>query len=108
MFRLFLTLFISVWLAACANSSTIVTGPVTDAIDFTKVKVFYGNSPDCEFEVIAHITIPGEYYNRASLIDGFRQKAAAVGAPAVHITHLQQAGSSVFYGSARAIRCNQK
>ena len=63
------------------------------------------NSPDFEFKVVAHIKIPGEYYSRASLIDGLRQKAAAIGAPALQIIYLQQTGASEFFGTARAIRC---
>ncbi len=67
-----------------ASGSTVVTGPVTDAIDLTKVQVLYQN-PSCNFEPVASIKIPGGYFSRASLIDAFRQQAATLGAPMVQL-----------------------
>ncbi len=92
-------------LSGCKNSSTIITGTVAEEIDFNDVDVLYNKKPDCEFDVIAHIKIPGEYYSSDALIDGFRQRAAVIGAPAVQITYLQHQATGEFYGSARAIRC---
>lgn len=103
--RLILIAGLSFLLFACTSSNTVVTGSVAEPLDFNDVQVFYTNPPDCNFMVIAYIKIPGEYYSRSALIDGFRQKAAAVGAPAVQITFIQQTGSTEFFGSARAIRC---
>jgi len=95
------------WLSGCANSSTVITGTVSDAIDFKEVVVFYNITPDCEFDVIAHIKISGEYYSKNALIDGFRQRAAQTGAPAVQVIFLQQQATGEFYGSARAIHCSE-
>ena len=106
MCRKILIFSLALWLTGCVNSSTVVTGTVADAIDFNQVEVFQNISPDCDFDVIALITIPGEYYSRASLIDGFRQKAAAVGAPVIQVTYIQQTGTTGFFGSARALRCH--
>jgi len=106
MLRELLFLSFVMLLVSCVNTSTVVTGSVSDAIDFNQVEVLYDTSPDCEFDVVAWIKIPGEYFSRASLIDGFRQKAAAVGAPFVQITYLQQTGATEFFGSARALRCH--
>ena len=106
MFRIISILVCVFGVNACVNNSTVVIGSVAEAIDFKEVEVFYSTSPNCEFDVIALIKIPGEYYSRSSLIDGFRQKAAAVGAPAVQITYIQRIGTFEFFGSARAIRCN--
>jgi len=106
MFRIALVFGLVLSINACANISTIITGDVAEPIDFTEVEVFYNTSPACEFEEIALIKIPGEYYTRAALIDGFREKAAAVGAPAVLITYLQKESTSEYFGSARAIRCS--
>ncbi len=105
MLRMICLLGLVINLFACTNNSTNITGTVSEAINFEDVEVFYNNSPDCEFEVVAHIKIPGEYFSRSSLIDGFRQRAAAVGAPMVQITFLQRTGTSEFFGSARALRC---
>ncbi len=105
MFRILLVSSLLLLLTGCANSSTVITGTVAEAIDFREVKVFYNTAPDCEFEVIAYIKIPGEYYSQASIIDSFRQQAAAIGAPEVHISYLQQIGANEYLGSARAIRC---
>ena len=95
-------------LSACTTSSTVIIGKVSEAIDFNEVVVFYDKSPQCEFEVIAHIKIPGEYYNRDSLVNAFRQQAAKIGASAVQILYIQQQGITEFFGSARAIRCNNQ
>jgi len=92
-------------LSACTYNSTVVTGKVSAPIDINEVVVFYDKAPQCEFEVIAHIKIPGEYYNRDSLINAFRQQAAKIGAPAVQILYIQKQGITEFFGSARAIRC---
>lgn len=105
MIRFFLLSSLVLWLSACTSSTVVVTGAVSDAIEVNQVEVLYDTLPDCEFDVIALIKIPGEYYSRASLIEGFRQKAASVGAPLVQVTYLQQVGSTEYFGSARALRC---
>ncbi len=92
-------------LSACASSSTVITGVVTEAIDVSKVGIFYQTPPACEFDVVALIDIPGEYLSRASLLDAFRHKAASVGATAVQVIDLQQTGTVGYRGSARALRC---
>ncbi len=90
---------------ACTHISTTVVGNVAEAVDVNEVKVFYNRLPDCEFEVIAHIEIPGEYFSREKLLDAFKKAAAEIGANGIHITHLQKEMTSEYYGTGRAIRC---
>jgi len=91
-------------LAACTTGSTVVTGPVTAAMDMTKVQVVY-QSPSCHYEAVAHIEFSGGFFSRAALIDGFRQKAAELGAGIVQVLQVQPVGSNEYFGSARALRC---
>lgn len=92
---------------ACVTSSTVITGEVRERIEFEAVEVFFNTAPDCDFDVIAHINIPGTYFNRASLIDAFRWKAASVGANAIQILDIQPVGVNEMMGSARALRCER-
>ncbi len=106
MFRLIIILLFSFMIIACASRSVVIVGGEKEAIDSKEVEVFFGNPPQCEFEIVAHIKIPGEYYSRASLINGFRERAADIGASVVQITFIQQSGASEYFGSARALRCH--
>ena len=92
-------------LLACANNSTLVIGPVSDAVKSREVEIYYANNPACEYVVVALMEIPGHHYSRASLIEAFRVKAASLGATAIQISHMQKIGASEYLGSARAIRC---
>ena len=107
MFRVLLLSSLITVLAGCADSSTVITGAVSAEVERSEVEVFYTTAPNCEFEVIAYIDIPGNYFSRASLIRGFRNRAAAIGASAVQITYMQQLGVSEYMGSGRALRCQQ-
>lgn len=91
-------------LAACSTGSTVISGPVTEAIAMNQVRVI-NSTPDCEFEMVALIQFPGGYFSRAALIDGFREKSAALGAPIVQVIYLQSVAGNEYYGSARALRC---
>jgi hypothetical protein len=100
---LFLSIFM-LGLTACI-SNTVITGEATEEVEVSKVKVLYASLPECDFDVIAQIEIPGNYYSRASLVNALREEAAEIGASAVQITYIQQIGASEYLGSARALRC---
>jgi hypothetical protein len=108
MLRTFIIFVLVLIQTACVNSSTVISGEVSEAIEFDKVELFYNSPPDCEFDVVAHMNIPGAYFSRASLIEAFRHKAAAVGANAVQILDIQQVGVNAMMGSARALRCHRE
>ncbi len=93
-------------LGACASQSTVVTGPVREAVDIADVRILY-QRPDCEFEEVAWIDIPGNYFSRPRMIDAMRQQAATLGAEILQIIDLQQVGSSEYRGTGRALRCRQ-
>ena len=105
MFRFLLVSLLTLLLTSCIGADTVITGKVSESIDFNQVEVFYNTNPDCQYNVIAQIKIPGEYFSQRQIIDGFRQQAAEIGAPAVQVTYLQRTGTGEYYGSARAIRC---
>ncbi len=94
------------WLVtACASDSAIISGPVYPPLQRSEVAVYLNQPPGCEFAVIAHPQAKGGYLKRDSLITGFRQQAADLGANAVEIIDIQLIGSSEYMGSARALRC---
>ena len=100
-----LYLFI-VWLvSACVSDSMIISGPVYPPLERSEVVVYLGQAPGCEFAVVAHLQAQGGYLKRDSLITGFRQQAADVGANALQIIDIQRIGTSEYVGSARALRC---
>jgi hypothetical protein len=95
-------------LAACSHTDNLVVGTPAPAIDATEVAVYLGRKPDCDFDVIAYLSDPGQMRGRGSLIEAFKVEAAAVGANAIEITHLEKLGAQEIHGSARAIRCAKK
>ena len=102
--RLFVLISILV-LMACSNSSTIITGQISEAVETTDVKVYYSDQPGCEFDVVAHLEISGDYYDKGKLIKAFQKEAAELGASAVQVLHVQKLGATEYMGSARAIYC---
>ncbi len=100
----FLLLIGLVLLTACASQSTVVTGTVAPAIDLADVRVVH-QRPDCDFEEVAWIDVPGNYFSKPRLIDALRGQAAALGADVVQIIDLQREGSTEYRGTARALRC---
>ncbi len=100
----FLLLIGLVLLAACSSQSTVVTGPVAPAIEVTDVRVVH-QRPDCDFEEVAWIDVPGNYFSKPRLIDALRGQTAALGADVVQIIDLQRLGSTEYRGTARALRC---
>jgi len=100
----YLSLVVLMCLMGCSSSS-ITLGESLEPIEVEKVRVYLDEKPQCDFEVVAWLNIPGDYYNRGRLIDAFRQKAAQLGAEGLQITYLQKIGSTEYHGSARAIRC---
>ena len=92
-------------LTACANDVTIVTGKVQDAIAMDEVELLFGKNPACDFEEVAWMQFPGNYFNQESIINSFRHEAAELGASAVQIIDLQKMDTSEYRGSARALRC---
>jgi len=107
MLRTFIIFTLILIQTACVSSSTVITGEVREPTELEEVELFYNLPPDCEFDVIAHMSFPGEYFSRASLIDAFRHKAASIGANAVQILEIQPVGLNAMMGSARAIRCHR-
>lgn len=101
-FLLFCTVLL---VAACANNSIIISGVVKEAVDVDSVQLFLGRKPDCDFDVVALMQFPGDFFSQSTLIEAFRAEAAALGANAVEITDIQKLGSTEYMGSARAIRC---
>lgn len=89
----------------CANKSIIISGTVREAVEADSVQLFLGRKPDCEFEVVAFMQFPGDYFSQSSLIEAFRIQAAELGANALEITDIQKLGATEYMGSARAIRC---
>jgi hypothetical protein len=73
-------------------------------VDAADVQIRY-RRPDCEFEEVAWIEIPGNYFSKPRLIDAMREQAAALGAAMIQIIDLQTVGSSEYRGTARALRC---
>jgi len=98
-------LFLLLFLQACINQGTLITGQEQAAIDEQSVRVYLNERPDCDFEVVGLMDLPGGFFHRARLIDAFRSKAAAMGATAVQVTFVQKIGASEYKGSARALRC---
>lgn len=91
--------------SACAYNNNVVVGTTTEAIDWETVTVFYNTNPECMTERVAYLSVPGERYSRVTLINGFRQDAARLGAPMVKVTHINQIGSVEYSGQAEALRC---
>lgn len=102
--KLLLALSLLAALNACSLGSTVINGPVTQRIELTKVRVMY-QPPACDFEPVANIEFSGGFFSRAALIDGFRQKAADLGADIVQVLNVQPISSNEYFGSARALRC---
>ena len=103
--RIFIPLLMGLLVSGCIGSSVIVEGRVGKPLAPDSVRLFYATRPDCDFEVIAVIEIPGNYFTPASLIDAFRRRAAQIGANAVQVHYLQKTGTSEYLGQARALRC---
>jgi len=103
--KLTLAFLMLLFLSACSIGSTVMTGPATDPMEVTKVSIVY-QAPACDFETVANIDISGGYFSRASLIDGFRERAGALGASIVQVLYIQTIGSNEYFGSARALRCH--
>jgi len=99
-----LLLLLGLAMSGCASQSTVVTGTVAEAVDVADVRILY-RRPDCEFEEVAWIGIPGDYFSKPRLIDAMREQAAALGAEMIQIIDLQTVGSSEYRGTARALRC---
>ncbi len=92
-------------LEGCSYADVVITGPVSDEIDSAKVTVYYDKLPQCDITTVAYIRVPGDFLNRQSLINAFKQKASQLGATAVQVIDIQKTGASSFNGSARAIQC---
>jgi hypothetical protein len=92
-------------LNACAHDNILLTGTVNEKKESNQIQIYLNSEPDCDFEIVAMIQIPGGYYSRGSLLSAFRNSAAHLGADALQVTYLQKVGASEFYGSARALRC---
>ena len=92
-------------LAACAGSSSLVTGKVSKAVEPEEVRLYLADNPDCDFEVIALIQIPGEYRSQQRLVEAFRTRAAQFGANAVHVHFLHMSTANYYRGQGRALRC---
>ncbi len=93
-------------LLGCSITDVVIVGPVSDETEVDEVAVYYGQLPECEISTIAHIRAPGEFLTRHGLISAFKQKAAELGATAVQVIDIQKSGSTNYFGSARAIRCD--
>lgn len=102
--RAVLLLFLTL-LCACAGISTVTVGAVSEPIEAPQVQLFYSERPQCDFETVAWIFVPGEYLSQESVIRSMRYKAAQLGAPAVQVISLQKSGASNYRGTARALRC---
>lgn len=96
---------LTVFLSACVGTSIIVEGRTGKPVAPEQVQLFYSVLPDCDYEVIALIEIPGNHFSVASLTDGFRKRAARLGANAVQVNYLKKTGTSEYLGQARALRC---
>jgi uncharacterized protein YceK len=92
-------------LSGCSGISTVIVGEVGQAVDTDQVRVFYSSQPDCDFEVVAWIQIPGQYPNYESVVKMLQVKAADLGASAVQVTFTQRTGTTTYRGSGRALRC---
>lgn len=93
-------------ITGCTGSSVLISGRVSEAVEPNDVELFYSRRPNCEFDEIAVIQIPGGYFNPANLVKALRARAANLGANAVHILFVQRVGASEYFGQARALRCN--
>jgi len=92
-------------LSGCAGISTVIIGEVTQEVDAGQLDVFYSSQPSCDYDVVAWIQLPGEYFSQESLIRAMRFKSANLGATAVQVIFVQKSGSSTYRGTARALRC---
>ena len=93
--------------AGCSGHSNVISGQVMQPVGVDEVELFYTRLPDCEFEEVSVLQIPGGYFSPASLINAFRSQAARLGANAVHIHYMQRTGGTEYFGQARALRCNR-
>ena len=80
-------------LAACASTDNLVVGKPVEPINAEEVEVYVGTRPQCDFDVIAYLRDPGTLLGRESLIDSFKASAAALGANAIEMTHLEKLGA---------------
>lgn len=92
-------------LCGCSGMSTVVVGEVGQAVDTDQVKVFYSTQPDCDFEVVAWIQLPGEYITHESVVRLMQFKAANLGASAIQVLFIQKTGTTTYRASGRALRC---
>lgn len=91
--------------SSCVGSSTLIVGDVTEPVQADQVEILYSD-PDCDFDVVAWIQIPGEYFSAESLIYAMRKEAAKLGATLLQINSVQMSGSTTYRGAARALSCN--
>ena len=105
--RVFIAIVWVVVITACTHSDQLLVGKTRTAIAPDKVTVWYPNPGNCDFEVVAFLSTPGDHFSRAGVVNAFKEKAAAIGANTVHITQLERLGAREFHGAARALYCQR-
>jgi hypothetical protein len=91
-------------LTACAKPIVMVAS-ASEALDPTEVKLYYTQSPKCEFETVGYLEVNGGYYSRSSLFTKMREQAAEIGADGVFVIEARRLDILEYVGTARAIRC---
>ena len=91
-------------LTGCAEPIAMV-GNARDPVDPAKVRLYYAQKPQCEFETVGYLEVNSGHYSRASLFTKMLEQAAEVGANGVYIIEARRLNISEHVGTARAIRC---
>ena|SRR6266545_7774927 len=93
-------------LCACAGPRIALTGKTSAPISKESVQVYLNSRPTCRFEEVGLLEVR-EAWGLESLLDGFKTKAAEVGADGVDVSQIDKHPLGVYRGTAVAIRCKQ-
>ena len=93
-------------MSACAGPRIALTGKTSVPIPKESVQVYLNSRPSCRFEEVGLLEVK-EAWGLESLLDGFKTKAAEVGADGVDVSQIDKNPLGVYRGTAVAIRCMQ-
>ncbi len=103
--RLFVIIASISLIVACAPPM-VLTGVKTESIHPDKVRLYFTQRPECDYDKVGYLRINGGYYSQSSLFRAMQRQAAMVGADGVYVQETHQLDILEFVGTATAIRCS--
>ncbi len=101
--RLLMVLTFALFLIACATDS--YQEIQTTTVNKNQIRVYYGTFPSCEYDVVGHIEVNGQYHSKQSLFQFMADEAEKMKAKAVIIDYLKSLNIREYVAVGKAILC---